>query len=347
MIFTRFEGVAIAALTLPLLWLKLTWRQVFLAGLIPVVAGLLWIPAYYSIHGSFTGGYLTNFSEGSGDFGNVRLVPNKLVTLVRGAGWGATWTSPTYEIDQDPKAEAIQRLMTQGSWWISLLGVIGIPWLVITARKAALPLLLAATGYIAVFIWWFVYSRFVIPLVPIFYLTAATGASFLILAVGRAIKAKSAATVAVSLGLIWILWTEALPLHQQALGRAWENNYRGYALYQATLSLGEREGKVIVAHSFPMALTTLGFWEDQPKPPNPSRAWYLEQFPDDSVTELYPKVINERPAYVLETGDDPRLPRLVQLLASNDHIKFTETFTYQAWYSPEGPETVKVHTLTW
>lgn len=333
MMFTRFEGVAIAALTLPLLWLKLPWKKVLIAISIPLIAGLLWIPVHLSIHGSLAGGYVNAFSDPSGDFGNLRAVPAKFMTLIKSAGWGTAWTLPDYEVDQEPKAEAIPRLVAQGTWWVSLLAIVGVPWLLITRRSAALPLLLATAGYIAILVWWFLYSRFVVPLVPIFYLTAAAGASFLYT---RFPKRFWPGFLLVSLGVIWILWTEAPRSHKQALGRAWESNGHGYAAFlsiRETAKLRQPTAYWTEAHAY----ATLYFKDN---------GFYFNRHPDASAEQLYELLRERKIKHVIYVGEDARLPALRELLRKRSHI--VSTTTHRSFYiADKSFETVAVDNLSW
>lgn len=332
MFLTRFEGVAVAALTLPLLWLKLPWRKVLTAISIPFIAGLLWIPAHIHIHGSLAGGYLVAFSDPSGDFGNIHAVPSKIFTMVKSAGWGNAWTLPAYETDQEPKEEALERLIPQGGWWISLLALVGIPWLLITARKAALPLLLAAAGYMSILSLWFLYSRFVVPLVPIFYLTAAAGGSFLITALGR----KALAATIVGLAFMWFLWTEAPHLHKQALGRAWESNQKGYSLFHGlrkTAQLHESTAYWTEAHAF----ATLYLKEN---------GFYFNRHPNNSPEELYQLMRERKIKHLVNSADDERVASVRKLLQDRGNIASTTTYLSFIW-ADNSFETTDVDHLAW
>lgn len=334
MFFTRFEGVAVAALTLPLLWLKLPWRKVLTAISIPFIAGLLWIPVHIHIHGSLTSGYLAAFSDPSGDFGNIHAVPSKISIMLKSAGWGNIWTLPAYEIDQEPKDEAISRLTAQGTWWMGLLAIIGMPWLLITKRTAALPLLAAAAGYMSILSLWFLYSRFVVPLVPIFYLTAAAGGSFLIHTSPK--KLRNLFILATSVFLIWVLWTEAPPYHHQALGRAWESNGHGYAHFlsvRETAKLHEPTAYWTEAHAY----ATLYFKEN---------GFYLNRHPDASPEELYELLRDHRMKNLINVGEDERLSALRELLRARGNI--TATTTHRSFYvADKSFETVDVDHLSW
>lgn len=334
MFFTRFEGVTVAAFTLPLLWLKLPWKKVLMAVAIPLTAGLLWIPIHISIHGSLTGGYVAAFSDPSGDFGNIHAVPSKIFIMVKSAGWGNAWTLPAYEIDQEPKDEAIRRLTTQGTWWIGLLAIIGIPWLLITKRTAALPLLLAATGYMSILSLWFLYSRFVVPLVPIFYLTAAAGGSLLLHTVSQ--HKKGLGLLAISIFFGWILWTEAPHYHHQALGRAWESNGHGYAHFlsvRETAKLNEPTAYWTEAHAY----ATLYFKEN---------GFYLNRHPDASPEKLYELLRANHIKHLIHFDEDKRLPALRELL--REHGNIASTTTHRSFYvADKSFEIVEVDNLTW
>lgn len=337
MIFTRFEGVAVAALTLPLLWLKLPWRKVATAISIPFIAGLMWIPIHVHIHGSLVGGYLNAFTDPSGDFGNIHAVPSKILIMVKSAGWGNAWTLPAYEIDQDPKSEAVNRLITQPSWWISILALLGMPWLFVTVRKAALPLLLAVAGYICILSLWFLYSRFVTPLVPIFYLTAAAGGSALFYVMKRQ-KLAGFGVIIISVFFAWILWTQALPMHKQALGRAWESNQKGYALFTAIRETAKHDELTATAywtegHTF----ATLYF---------KGEGFFPSRYPEETPEQLYERMRERKVKHIIQTSDDARLPALRELLTQRGNITSTTTYRSFIW-ADNSFETTDVDHLVW
>lgn len=335
MFFTRFEGLVIAALTLPLLWLRLPWRKVLTAISIPLIAGLLWIPVHIHIHGSLAGGYLNAFADPSGDFGNINAVPGKILIMVKSAGWGNAWTLPAYEIDQEPTDEAISRLTTQGTWWIGLLAIIGMPWLLITKRTAALPLLLAAAGYMSILSFWFLYSRFVVPLAPIYYLTAAAGGSALF-SIAKRHKFAELSAIIISIFFAWILWTEALPMHKQALGRSWESNGHGYAEFLAmreTAKLHEPTAYWTEAHAY----ATLYLKEN---------GFYLNRHPDASPEELYKLLRDHHIKHLIHVGEDERLPAVRELLRALGNI--ASTTIHRSFYAADKSfETVEVDHLSW
>lgn len=190
MMFTRYEGYMIAAFTLPTLWLRRGLRAAATAAAIPFFTVLLWIPAYYSIHGSFTGGYIAELHKPSNNFAVTSEVPAKFTALMQGAGWGRAWAVPAAELHDEHPEKAAIRTVTNPAWWISVLAVLGAAWLLGTQRTKALPLFLALAGYVAVLVWWTVYGRFTAPLIPFFYLTAAAGGCFIITALTRLLQKK-------------------------------------------------------------------------------------------------------------------------------------------------------------
>ncbi|MEK7556425.1 MAG: hypothetical protein AAB538_00425, partial [Patescibacteria group bacterium] len=370
MMFTRFEGVVVAALTLPLLWFKLPWKKVVATIAIPFVTGLLWIPVHLHIHGSLAGGYIAAFADPSGDFGNLSTVPSKILIMVKSAGWGTAWTLPAYELEQEPNEEALQRLVIQGTWWLSILAILGIPWLLITKRSAALPLLLAAAGYMCILSLWFLYSRFVVPLVPIFYLTVAAGGSFLMSAIAgersrpnygdlargaglpslslakqdeQRMKNRShnlgrleASLILATIFFGWILWTEAPRLYHQALSRAWESNQKGYSLFDGlrqTAKLKEPTAYWTEAHAF----ATLYLKE---------HGFYFNRRPNDSPEELHELMQENKIKHLINSGDDTRVPELRKLLQERGNVASTTTYRALIW-GDGSLETTDVDHLVW
>lgn len=353
MIFTRYEGYLVAALVFPTLWIRVPWRKLLIAAAIPFFAVLLWIPLYLSIHGSLSGGYIAELSKPGNSFGGAADVPTKFISMLRGAGWGTTWTFPAEELKNDPKNEAVIRILTNPGWWISLLAVLGAGWLLIKQRTKALPLFLALTGYITVIVWWLVYSRFVAPLLPFFYLTAAAGGSLLISilsershtnsddlespAVGRRNFVRlEASLIMVATFFGWILWTEAPRLHKQGLGRAWEGNQNGYALFNAvreTAKLEESTAYWTEVHAF----ATLYLKE---------HGFFFSRHENESPQQIYEVMRGQRIQHIVDTSEEENLPAVVSLLKQNGNIKNTTVYRASIW-ADNSIEEVPVHHLTW
>lgn len=345
MMFTRYEGFVVAITIFPVLLWKLGWRNALRAATIPLVASLAWIPAYIYIHGSLTGlSYVTDAAAPGGGFGDVHEILPNLDRMVN-TMWKRAWAAPAFELSEPKPEAALVRTAVMPAWWLSLLALIGIPWLAIRRPSSGLMVLVALSGYSLLLAWWWVYSRYVAPLSAIYYLTAAAGASALF-AFGSRLRWPLVKWASIAL-VVWIFIASSPDMHKHALGTAWENNYRGYALYRATLLVAQEKGKAVVANSFPMALTLLGAWVENPEPTNPARAWYLEQFPDSPAEDLYQKLTAVQPAHLLESRDDPRLSELATLLKNAGHVTSTEVFTYAPWYTSGPPETVRVHRLQW
>lgn len=344
MIFTRYEGLMVAAFAFPALWIRLPWQKLLLAALVPTAAVLLWIPVYLSIHGSFTGGYIAELNKPSNNFAVLSDVPSKLIALLRGGGWGNAWTIPAGELEEENPDKAIARAVQLPHWWTSILAVCGVAWLLASQRTHSLPLVLALLGYIAVLIWWVVYGRFVAPLVPFYYLTAAAGGSFLIIATSQVLAAtmkigmKNVGLIVIALFFGWILWSQGLDFHRQSLARAWENNQRGYALFQAIRQTAALDELTATAYwNAGHAIATLYFKQG---------GFYFNLYPDDTPNELYRRLQEQNVRHIIMTGDDTRLPEVKTLLSQQGNIQDT-TIHRSAIWSDNTFEEIPVLHLQW
>lgn len=357
MMFTRYEGFLIAGLLYPLLLLKLPWRDALRAAIIPITATLAWIPAYLAIHGSLTGLSYVADASGSG-FGQISDIPDNANQMIEGAGWGKAWSLPAYEVSQEPQAEAVPRLLATPTWWMGLMGAIGLGWVAVRSKIAGLPLLAAATGYTLLLAWWWVYSRYVAPLSAIFYLTTAAGASAILatpLMFGslRTRKVAQALLLLVFLGgFWWIATTETTAMHTRALSLAWESNYKEYALFSAlqnTASKGKPTAYWTEEHAF--ATLYLGLLEEPASRTNPKLGLYFSRYPDADAAALYEILQQRRIRYLIyaeqhDNATEPRLPPLRELLVQRNRIAGETTF--RSVHLTEGDlQEIPVYELAW
>lgn len=336
MMFTRYEGFLIAGLLIPLLFFRLRVTRVLLVAVLPTLATLLWIPAYLYIHDSFTGlSYITDATAAGGGFGEVGLIPENVRRMLS-TSWQRVWAVPAVELTQTPEEEAAWRVFSSGSWWISLLGLLGIPWLIIRNRLAVLPVLFAATGYTILLAWWWVYSRYVAPLEAVFYLMAAAGLGIFLTVIERVWRrrwlAGTVLAILLVIGIQAVFRIEALALHKVTMSQAWESNRKGYALYKALDWASRQDGLVgYVTGEHLVATLFLGTYEQPKTAENPSQGVYLPSKDMVSPDEIARQWEALGVAYIVETLDSPRMLEVITYLDSAGKLEVARVFEYVRW----------------
>ncbi len=353
LIFTRYEGLIVASLLWPLLWIRLSWRQVLRASVIPVAAIIAWIPAHLAIHGSITNlPYVADAISADGGFGEIKQIPINGLLMLNGAGFSKAWSIPNFEISQNPQSGAANRILLSTTWWLSILAILGVPWIIIRNGKAGLPIIIAGTGYTLLLSWWWVYSRYVAPLSAVYYFTAAAGFSALLSGTYRLyIQSKSwiwpkALAVTLLTAAIWIVSSESQTLMRQATGRAWEENYRGYALYRSIVSLAHESKPVALTTDQAVATLYFGTIESGTELGNQQLGFYLNTYPAADPEDLIDLLRQYKIVYLIETPDDPRILEIVRRLTVDNTIVKTEVKKERVWDTGV-LEIVPVHTLRW
>lgn len=349
MMFTRYEGFLIAALVYPLLFFRLSCRQVAVTAAIPFVASLAWIPVYLSIHGSLLG--LSYLSDASGTgFGEVSGIAGNLTRMLNGSKFLGAFSLPVYELGESHPEAALWRVFARPAWWFSVLALLGSVWVVIRGRWAGLTILLAGTGYALLLSWWWVYSRYVPPLSAVFYLLAAAGLSALLTAVERQGKwLPTAAAVALLATVSYGISIEVPTMHRIALNNAWENNFKGLALFTAMKDAARSKQPTAYwsdAHAF--ATLYLGYLSQPPSFTNPALGVYLSRHSDLTPEQLYSFFAQQRVRNFIyaETEHDSRFEPLRNLLEQRGRV--SQTFTYRSTNLATGEvETVPVYQLDW
>lgn len=341
LMFTRYEGFLIAALTAPFLFIKLPWKQVAKMAALPIVAILLWIPAYKSIHGSVSGlSYVTDATNPDGGFGELALLPDNFGRLMNGAGWKRVWSYPEEVFEKEVSASTVWTLISTPNWWVGVLSLLGLLYIVVRYGYAGSTVILAALGYALLLSWWWVYSRYVAPLSIVFYFGAAGGLTVVMFYLQKALQRLHPKSTIIAgflpLLVIPIMTTEIPLLHNAALSRSWESNRKGYALYQAMTITAKREG-LILYPTEEHANATL-FFKD--------KGLYLSQWPKHSAEQLYTELAMHKPKYVIETDYDPRMIELVETLKNNTIITNTATYKEVRWDTYD-IEATNVYELTW
>lgn len=354
MMFTRYEGFLIAALLFPILATRVGFRAAAWAAVIPLVTTLLWIPAYLTIHGSVTGlAYITDATAAEGGFGETKLIPANVHRMLKGAGWARLWNHPRFEWEQEPRDEAWQRILHSPSWWLGIVAAIGVVWLLLRAKVAALPLVLAMSGYTLLLAWWWVYSRYVAPLSAVFYFTAAAGVSALLTGaeglrhVPRWQRWSPLLALGILIGGGWIVVNEAGPLHATAVAQAWENNQRGYALFSAIKHAShQRERTAYATEEHAFATLYLGMVNEPRSRINPGLGFYVSRYPEASIEELYGLLERYQIRQLIATDTDSRIPPLVKLLEADGRVQATTRF-YEIDLRELDTLTIPVYTLAW
>lgn len=352
LMFTRYEGFLIAALTAPFLFIKLPWKQVATMALLPIIAILLWIPAYKSIHGSISGlSYVTDATNPGGGFGELSLLPENFSRLMNGAGWQRVVSYPEEVFEKVVSLETITTLITTSNWWLGVLSIIGLIAILIIGGFAGFTVILAGLGYALLLSWWWVYSRYVAPLSILFYFGAAGGMTVLTYAgkelLQRVNPKLTNLAALIPLIAIPIMLTEIPKLDMSALSRAWESNRKGYTEYEAMVVTSKEDGLIVYAtKEHANATLYFGVASEKKSAKNPGKGIYLSDWPTDSPAELYTNLVNYKPRFLLETDYDKRLPELVTLLRKNSNIQETRTYTETRWDTLDR-ETTNVYELTW
>ncbi|MEK7499656.1 MAG: hypothetical protein AAB649_03550, partial [Patescibacteria group bacterium] len=352
LMFTRYEGFLIAALTAPFLFIKLPWKQVAIMAALPIIAVMLWIPAYKSIHGSITGlSYVTDATNPNGGFGELALLPDNFGRLMNGAGWKRVWSYPIEIFEQGVSLQTIGMLLTTPNWWVGVLSVIGLVYIVVAFGFSGFTILLSALGYALLLSWWWVYSRYVAPLSILFYFGAAGGFSVLLLAIQAILQRVNPKTTFIAsivpLFIIPIMKTEIPLLDNAALSRSWESNRKGYALYDAMVTTAKEDGLVLYAtKEHANATLYFGTLDEKKSAKNPAKGIYLSDWPTINANELYSELTEYKPQFFIETDYDTRIPALVELLKSRGNVKNTRTFKEARWDTYD-IEITNVYELAW
>ncbi len=352
MMFTRYEGFILAALlSLFILWkLRLKSWQVFL---IPLIASIAWIPAYLHIHGSLTGlGYVEDAQSSEGGFGEWQKIPENLDKMVSGTGWSSAWSIPADELTQEPEEESPVRVLSSPSWWLGVLTIIGLLWILVRNKAGGLPVVTAIVGYSLLLAWWWVYSRYVAPLSAMFYLSAAAGLSALLTGIRhkhlpwRVYIAQPLTILCIVLG-IWILHSLAIPHYASALGRAWENNQKGYALFSATKYVA-KQGKPVFYRTDEHAFATLylGLLKEPESWTNKALGLYLSRYPNASTENLYSELEQYKVGYIIDTHEETRISELLKILKDRNRIKEVRRFSETQWADGD-TDSIEVYELQW
>jgi len=354
MIFTRYEGILIAGLLLLVLFFRLTLKQLAVITAIPLILGLLWIPAYIKIHGSVSGlSYITDATDSSGGFGEIAKIPENVTRMLNGSGFRRAWNTPALELQEDPATQAGWRVISSSGWWVSMLALVGVIWLFASQRGKSAPIIVTILGYTLLLAWWWVYSRYVAPLSAFFYFSAAAGLSFILdftqrIGNGRLpVKMASVSLFLLTCSAALILvWQEAPLLHHQSLAQSWENNGRGWALYQAITRHKKSGEKIALSSDQAVATLFFGYIDSPPERGNQGLGFYLNQYPDRSGQDIYEQLRQLQVKLLIETADDNRFPDVISQLKQGDNILSTEKITAMN-HTTMQQETVLIHRLQW
>lgn len=354
LLLTRFESMVLAPVFIVLLFLRLPWRRVLVAA-IPVVAlYIAWIPYSLHVHGSIGGGYFTEWSGKEGTVGGkLEDIPKKLEKISGGLGWLRPWEEPTWQLEQGGE-RPILRTLQSAPWWMSICALIGVPWLLLTARRSALPFLGVFFAFSTLYSMWVVYGRFVAPGIPAYYLAAAAGASALFTIAQRLfrpLRLRLLAVGAVTAFLFWIFSKEAPALAGTIHTRAFDNEGSGYSLYLAVWELQGREGRVAFNHDL-MAILYLGIIGEQYAPPQ--RAIMLGEASEvergktlaDRTAAHVAKLQELDVRYLVERGE-PRVIRILEALKKRGIVTRTEEIRFPIGYtSIVDYDVTRIHTLS-
>lgn len=352
LMFTRYEGFLIAALTAPFLFIKLPSRQVAGMAMLPMLAIVLWIPAYISIHGSLRGlSYVTDATNPNGGFGELSLLPENFDRLMNGSGFKRAWAYPQEVFEHGISTTAIKTLIMNPNWWVGVLSILGLIYIVVVGRFAGLSIIVATIGYALLLSWWWVYSRYVAPLSIIFYFGAAGGLSILTYGIQimlRNINVKFAIIGSlVPLLVIPMMLSDIPHLHASALSRAWEGNRKGYALYRAILETAREDGLTVYpTKEHANATLYFGIAEDKKSAKNPAKGLYLSDWKTQTPNALYDELAARKPRFLIETDFDTRLPELTNILRQHGNINNTHTFRETLWDTLD-TEITHVYEFTW
>lgn len=354
LMLARFESLVLVPVLVVLLRLRMPWRRVLAAAIPVLLLYAAWVPYSLYIHGTVIGAYFTEWSGKEGAVGGRPAdVPAKLQKIAAGIGWSRPWNHASWALEQT--GSPVARLLSSASWWVSILALLGVPWLALTARRAALPFLVVFFAFTGLYSMWVVYGRFVAPGMPAFYLSAAAGASALFTIAERLFRPRAlrlGAAGAITLALLWMVQEEAVGLMKATAQRVFDNEGSGYSLVLAVRELAGREGRVAFKHDL-MATLYLGVIGDPLAPPQRAimlgeaeeveRGKTLEDRTREQVTELEKLDIR----YFVERGE-PRMVRLLEVLRKRGVVERTEEIRFPIGYPP-GPSTdvTRIHTLAW
>lgn len=355
LMLARFESMVLAPVLAVMLRLRLPWRRVFLAALPMLLLYAAWIPYSLYIHGTITGGYFTEWSDKEGAVGGrPGDVPKKLQRIAAGVGWSRPWTQADWVLEQS-EGNPLPRLLSSASWWVGMLALIGVPWLLLTARRAAVPFLAIFLVFTGLYSMWVIYGRFVAPGVPAFYVSAAAGASALFsiaFSLFRPRVLRAVAVGAITIFLLWIVREEAPGLMRATALRVFDNEGSGYSMVLAIRELTQREGRVALNHDL-MAIIYLGIIGEPLAPPQ--RAIMLGEAAEvergktlaDQTAEHIERLRKLDIRYLVERGE-PRILRILDVLKKRGAVVRTEEIRYPKG-QPPGLEfdITRIHTLSW
>ncbi|TSC62235.1 MAG: hypothetical protein G01um1014106_641, partial [Parcubacteria group bacterium Gr01-1014_106] len=269
-------------------------------------------------------------------------------------GWMRPWEEPRWQLEQGGE-KPILRTLQSAPWWISILALIGLLWLLMTARRAVLPFVAVFLVFSTLYSMWVVYGRFVAPGIPAFYLMAAAGASALFTIAHRLFRPKvlrTVATGAVLAFLAWMFTKEAPALAGTIHTRAFDNEGSGYSLHLAIRELQNREGRVALNHDL-MAILYLGIIGEQYAPPQ--RAIMLGEASEvergktlaDQTAAHIANMQRLDIRYLVERGE-PRMVRILDVLKKRGVVTTTEEIRFPIGYdSVVDYDITRIHTLVW
>jgi hypothetical protein len=354
MMFTRYEGFLIAAVTLPWLLFRLPWRSVLRVVIVPTVFVLAWIPAYIHIYGSATGlSYVTDATTPGGGFGEVSQIAPNFDRMMNGSGFKRVISYPTEMFAKGITLDAILQVVGSANWWVGAFAIIGLVYVVWKNRLNALPVIVGGSAYVLLLSWWWVYSRYVAPVSALFYLSAAAGLTAVIsLAIWALKKLKVPAASAWSFPLLFIIITpiintEAPRMAATAINNAWESDGKGYDVYSAMKYARSQKGLVVYpTEEHADATLFYGSIKDKPTLDDPARGVYLSFWPTATAAELYQNLATLKPRWLIDLPYDKRQPDLLSLLQNNHNIAATHPFTVMRTDTND-LQTTLVYELTW
>lgn len=349
---TRYEGPLLAIPLLLALRLRVPWKHVVIATSVPFVAGLLWLPVMrYSAGGSFSN--FAYFQEAKADDrGNSPAqIAHEYGRILKEAGWGNAWNTVHHLTAGTPEArQELREQFSSSGWQLSVLGILGVLWLLFAGRKNAVPLVVSFLFYPLLPAWWFVYGRYIAPITAVYMLTVAAGAGCLWLLLrritGRSKILRGIALTGLTVLLLMTIFAEARPLFNSTLARAFDNNGAGVAFYQA-IRAAEKEDATIVGMAtsdsiFPYL--TFGTIERPKDGINVRRGVYLSDRPTASTEELFSYFTEHRVSIIVDSGEASLVP-LLELLRARNILTSTEPFES---HLPDGTvEHAALHRLSW
>lgn len=356
LMLTRFESMVLAPVLLTFLLFRMPWRRVLLAAIPVLVLYTAWVPYSYYVHGKIGGGYFDAWDPEYGGQVGGRLsdVPKKLEKIAGGLGWLRPWEQPAWEIEQGGE-KPILRTLQSAPWWISMLALLGVPWLLLTVRRSALPFFGVFFVFSALYSMWVVYGRFVAPGIPAHYLAAAAGASALFTIAQRLVRPRVFRGVALGVILVFLFWLfskEAPALAGTIHTRAFDNEGSGYSLHLTIRELQKRDGRVAFNHDL-MAILYLGIIDDPHAPPH--RAIMLGEASEVEKGKTLADQTNAHVAqlekldvrYLVERGE-PRMVRVLEALKKRGVVTRTEEIRFPIGYaSVVDYDVTRIHTLSW